>query len=87
MALVPGRSSRYSANAQRTVALGANCKGETMGEKIRLEESELPPSCPHCKTSLRKIHWHKVQGGPGLVNYIVLMSCPHCRNVLGTLGS
>jgi glutaredoxin len=58
-----------------------------MGEKTQLEESALPPSCPHCKTSLKKVMWHKVQGGPGMVNYIVLMSCPHCRAMLGTLGS
>jgi glutaredoxin len=58
-----------------------------MAEKVELKESESPPSCPHCKTALRKVHWHKVQGGPGMVNYIVLVSCPHCRMLLGTLGA
>jgi hypothetical protein len=58
-----------------------------MAEKVELEETELPPNCPHCTTALRRVHWHKIRGGPGLVNYIALLSCPHCRALLGALGS
>ena len=58
-----------------------------MADKVKLEESEQPPTCPHCKAPLRKVHWHKVQGGPGMVNYIALLSCPSCRMLLGSLGS
>jgi uncharacterized protein with PIN domain len=61
--------------------------GGTVPEKVKLEESEHPPTCPHCKAPLRKVHWHRVQGGPGMVSYIVLMSCPSCRTLLGTVGS
>jgi uncharacterized protein with PIN domain len=58
-----------------------------MAEKIALETTELPPVCPHCKTSLTEMSWHKVKGGPGMMSYIAIMSCPHCRKVLGTIGS
>ncbi|MGD8277624.1 MAG: hypothetical protein PVH00_06335 [Gemmatimonadota bacterium] len=58
-----------------------------MAEKIRLEESELPPVCPHCKTTLTNIAWHKVKGGPMGINYIAVMSCPHCKKMLGVVGS
>ncbi|HXF94585.1 MAG TPA: hypothetical protein VNI61_00645 [Gemmatimonadales bacterium] len=57
-----------------------------MAEKIQLEESEMPPTCPHCKATLASLTWHKVKGGPGLMSYIAIMSCPHCRRVLGTIG-
>jgi glutaredoxin len=58
-----------------------------MAEKIQLERSELPPTCPHCKATLTEMTWHKVKGGPGLVGYIAIMSCPHCKKVLGAVGS
>jgi hypothetical protein len=31
--------------------------------------------------------WHKVKGGPALIGYIAIMSCPHCKKVLGAVGS
>jgi hypothetical protein len=58
-----------------------------MSEKIQLEESEHPPACPHCKATLDEVAWHKVKGGPGMVTYIALMSCPRCRKVLGVMGA
>ena len=58
-----------------------------MSEKPRLEQSEMPPVCPHCKTSLRSVQWHKVQGGPGMIAYLVLLSCPHCKAMLGAAAS
>jgi len=58
-----------------------------MPEKVKLQETEVPPNCPHCKAALQRVHWHKIQGGPGMVNYIALVSCPHCRAMLGALGS
>ena len=58
-----------------------------MNEKIELEQSEFPPSCPHCKATLTQMSWHKVKGGPALVGYIAIMTCPHCRRVLGAIGS
>ena len=58
-----------------------------MPDKIQLEFSELPPVCPHCKTALTSMTWHKVKGGPGMVSYIAILSCPHCKKALGALGS
>jgi|GEM_PF-6321127 len=58
-----------------------------MSEKSRLEESAQPPVCPHCKTSLRNLNWHKVDGGPGSISYLVLISCPACKAMLGTAGA
>ncbi len=58
-----------------------------MVEKIALEQTEMPPVCPHCNATLTEMSWHKIKGGPGLVSYIAIMSCPHCRKVLGTIGS
>jgi len=58
-----------------------------MAEKIKLDQGELPPVCPHCKTTLTKMVWHKVKGGPMGINYIVAISCPHCSRVLGVVGS
>lgn len=58
-----------------------------MSEKVELERSEQPPVCPHCKATLDEMTWHKVKGGPGSVSYIALMSCPHCRKLLGAIGS
>lgn len=58
-----------------------------MPDKIQLEFNELPPVCPHCKASLTDLHWHKVKGGPGMVSYIAILSCPHCKKALGALGS
>lgn len=58
-----------------------------MTEKIQLERSEFPPTCPHCKATLNEMTWHKVKGGPALVGYIAIMSCPHCKKVLGAVGS
>lgn len=56
-------------------------------EKIQLEQSDFPPTCPHCKATLTKMTWQKVKGGPIGVNYIAIISCPHCRVVLGTAGA
>jgi uncharacterized protein with PIN domain len=61
--------------------------GGIMTEKPRLEESTQPPACPHCKTSLRTVRWHKVKGEPGMMSYFVLVSCPHCKAMLGTAAS
>lgn len=58
-----------------------------MSEKPKLEESTQAPVCPHCKSQLRKIHWHKVEGGPGSMSYFVLVSCPNCQAMLGTAAS
>lgn len=57
-----------------------------MSEKIELEQSQTTPLCPHCQAALTRMHWHKVHGGPSMVNYIVIMSCPHCRRVVGAVG-
>jgi glutaredoxin len=56
-------------------------------EKIQLEQTDFPPTCPHCKATLTKMTWQKVKGGPMGVNYIAIISCPHCRAVLGTVGA
>jgi hypothetical protein len=61
--------------------------GESMTDKPLLEESVVPPECPHRTTSLWRSAWHGVEGGPGTVSYIVLLSCPHCKSMLGALGS
>ena len=58
-----------------------------MSEKIELEFSDQPPTCPHCKAALTNMLWHKVKGGPGLVSYIAILSCPNCRKAVGALGS
>jgi uncharacterized protein YbaR (Trm112 family) len=58
-----------------------------MNEKIQLEESELPPVCPHCRAALTQMAWHKVKGGPWSVHYIAILSCPFCKKALGALGS
>lgn len=58
-----------------------------MAEKIQLDQSEMPPQCPHCQETLTTMHWHKVQGGPWALRYIAIMSCPHCRKALGAIGS
>jgi len=58
-----------------------------MADKPLLEESRQPPICPHCKAPLRKLEWHKVQGGPAAMTYIVLVSCGACRALLGTSGT
>ena len=58
-----------------------------MAEKIKLEPSDFPPVCPHCKATLTQMSWHKVKGGPQMVSYIAILSCPHCRRVLGIVGS
>jgi len=57
-----------------------------MTEKIQLEQSELPPACPYCHTELTEMNWHKVKGGPSMITYMAIMSCPHCRRVLGAVG-
>jgi glutaredoxin len=57
-----------------------------MTDKIQLEHSESTPQCPHCKAALTRMNWHKVKGGPSMVTYIAIMSCPHCRRVLGAVG-
>ena len=54
-----------------------------MSDKTKLEESKQPPVCPHCKTSLQKVSWHKVDGDPGMMSYFVLVSCPYCKAMLG----
>lgn len=58
-----------------------------MAEKPLLEESRRPPTCPHCKAPLRKLEWHKVQGGPSAITYVILVSCGACRAFLGTAGA
>lgn len=58
-----------------------------MSDKIQLEEGALPPVCPHCKASLTQMAWHKVKGGPWVVHYIAVLSCPFCKKALGVLGS
>jgi uncharacterized protein YbaR (Trm112 family) len=58
-----------------------------MTEKIQLEESQLPPVCPHCKTVLTEMTWHKIKGGPWAVGYIAIVSCPICKKALGAMGS
>ena len=58
-----------------------------MSEKIALEYSEMPPNCPHCKAPLGEMTWHKVRGGPAFISYIAILSCPHCRKVVGSVAS
>ena len=58
-----------------------------MSEKPKLEESTQPPVCPHCKYQLHRLHWHKVDGDPGTISYLALISCPHCRAMLGAAAS
>ena len=58
-----------------------------MNEKAQMEESVHAPLCPHCKASLRKLHWHKVKGHPGTLSYLVLISCPQCRTMLGSAAT
>jgi len=57
-------------------------------EKIKVEETEKHPLCPHCEGKLSKIYWHKVQGtAMTQIGYLAIYSCPHCRKVIGTTGS
>ena len=53
--------------------------------KIVLEEAATPPRCPACEAPLDRLHWHKIRGGPSLMHYVVVLSCPGCRGVLDIL--
>jgi hypothetical protein len=57
-----------------------------MTEKPRLEESTHPPLCPACRAPLRQLEWHKVQGGPMSISYLVLLSCAACRVMVGSVA-
>lgn len=53
--------------------------------KIAIAESTAHPLCPWCEAPLARIHWHKVRGGPALLNYVAVLSCTACRAVLDIL--
>lgn len=57
-----------------------------MPDKITLEHSELPPVCPHCRMTLTQIAWHKIRGGPAMISYTAILSCPHCHKALGAMS-
>jgi uncharacterized protein YbaR (Trm112 family) len=57
-----------------------------MPDKIALEHREQPPVCPHCKTTLNEMGWHKIRGGPAMIGYTAILSCPHCHAALGAMS-
>lgn len=57
-----------------------------MPDKIALEQSEFPPVCPHCRATLTEIAWHKIRGGPAMISYTAILSCPHCHKTLGAMS-
>ncbi|MGH7539091.1 MAG: hypothetical protein ACREMF_10670 [Gemmatimonadales bacterium] len=58
-----------------------------MAQKIQLQHSELPPVCPHCKATLSEMAWHKIRGGPAMIGYVAIVSCPRCKKALGAMAS
>lgn len=54
--------------------------------KTMLVPGESPPLCPWCDALLSRVHWHKVQGSPGLL-YIIILSCSRCRAVLDVVSA
>ena len=50
-----------------------------------LVQSDEHPFCPWCEASLDRLHWHKVRGGPALLQYVAVISCAECGGALDVL--
>jgi hypothetical protein len=61
-----------------------------MAQEIEFVEAGEPPRCPHCEQTLERIEVHRRQV-LGFTffegkSWVTILSCPHCRKVIGTFG-
>ena len=57
-----------------------------MAETIEFVEATEPPLCPHCEQPLAQVEFRKQKLAFSLLagqEWILLLSCPHCRKVIG----
>ena len=57
-----------------------------MPDTIEFIEATDPPLCPHCEQSLAQVEYRKQKLAFSFMaglEWIVLLSCPHCRKVVG----
>ena len=58
-----------------------------MTQDIEFVEAAEYPHCPHCDRPLARIEYIKQKLSFGLMGgfeWIILLSCPDCRKVIGT---
>ncbi len=58
-----------------------------MSHEIEFTEGHAPPLCPYCEVELTHVEFLRQKLSFGFMSgftWVVLLSCPHCRKVLGT---
>jgi hypothetical protein len=60
-----------------------------MNDEVEFVESRSLPICPHCEKTLAQVEYRRQKLSFGFMrgaSWVILLTCPHCRKVLGTQG-
>jgi hypothetical protein len=57
-----------------------------MSDEVEFVEARDPPVCPHCEARLTQVEYRRLKLSFGFMRFtsVILLTCPHCHNVLGT---
>ncbi len=58
-----------------------------MADELIFVEAETAPVCPFCEAVLQQIEYRRQKLTFGTLrgfSWIILLTCPHCRKILGT---